>query len=148
MKIRPGVHADLAAIVALDRATETAPHWSEAAYQLASSSADRCLLVAEEGRLVGFAAAAIVAGEVELESIAVEPDSQRRGIARALCESIICWARTAGAQVLTLEVRSSSIGAGALYRSLGFIQIGSRPGYYAKPSDDALILQLDLTRSE
>ena len=147
MRIRAAVGTDLPTIVAIERASETAPHWAEAAYRLASESCDRCLLVAEECGILGFVAAAIAAGEAELESVVVDQSSRRRGIGRELCAAIISWARAAGASTLSLEVRYSSTGATALYRSLGFRGLGSRPNYYSAPPDDALILSLDLTQT-
>jgi len=42
---------------------------------------------------------------------------------------------------LTLEVRASNAPAIRLYDKLGFVEVGSRPGYYHNPKEDALILR-------
>ena len=55
------------------------------------------------------------------------------------------WAQTMGAQTMQLEVRSASVAAMALYRSLGFVEQGRRSGYYADPKDDAVLMALQLT---
>jgi [ribosomal protein S18]-alanine N-acetyltransferase len=41
-------------------------------------------------------------------------------------------------------VRTGSVGAVALYRSLGFVGVGERVGYYRDPVEDALLMQLRL----
>jgi ribosomal-protein-alanine N-acetyltransferase len=45
---------------------------------------------------------------------------------------------------MELEVRASSAGAIALYTGLGFVEAGRRPGYYAEPKDDAVLMRLEL----
>ena len=55
----------------------------------------------------------------------------------ALCDSL----KQKGSSSLTLEVRSSNLGAIALYEKLGFTQVGLRKNYYRNPKEDALILR-------
>ena len=43
-------------------------------------------------------------------------------------------------QWITLEVRPSNASALALYTTQGFQQVGRRPKYYQKPTEDALLL--------
>ena len=146
--LRPGLPTDFVGIVALERAIETAPHWSPATYVAilsAEAGSQRCLVVAEaSGSLVGFAVGSLQPERVaELESIAVAASARRAGVGRALCIAIIDWCRDQGATEVVLEVRATSAAAIALYVSLGFTQIGRRPGYYRVPKDDALIMRLD-----
>jgi ribosomal-protein-alanine N-acetyltransferase len=143
--IRPATPADLPAVLALERATPTAPHWSDAEYHaiLASAAASRrCLFVAEDERhtVAGFAVGAVLAGQGELESVAVVPGLRGRGIGRALCLAILSWCRAQRVAEVLLEVRAASAGPIHLYRSLGFVVVGRRPGYYADPVDDALVM--------
>jgi ribosomal-protein-alanine N-acetyltransferase len=42
-----------------------------------------------------------------------------------------------------LEVRASNHAAHALYRSLGFCDVTTRPMYYTNPIEDALLMELD-----
>jgi len=157
MTLRPASAADLDAILALERATEFAPHWSRAAYQamLAPAEPHRCLLVAElDGRLAGFAAALLHPVQpdssgraAELESVVVAAANRRSGIGRELCRAVIERCRRERASELVLEVRAASVAAIALYTSLGFAQRGRRPRYYRDPEDDALLMQLPLRPS-
>jgi ribosomal-protein-alanine N-acetyltransferase len=53
---------------------------------------------------------------------------------------VIVWSRNAGASELELEVRESSEGALALYRSLGFVEQARRREYYRNPTEDAVLM--------
>jgi ribosomal-protein-alanine N-acetyltransferase len=160
----PGLHVrdarrqDLDAVMALERNTAEAPHWTEMEYAAivnADREADalvrRCLLVAEgEGGLIGFAVGKIVGlgrgAVVELESIVVEKASRRAGVGRALCRAVIAWSQQQGAEALELEVRAGSTGAIALYAGLGFVVAGRRRAYYQGPVEDAVLMRLELEK--
>jgi ribosomal-protein-alanine N-acetyltransferase len=71
-------------------------------------------------------------------------DERRKGAARALMEEAAQRGRRAGAVLATLEVRRSNHGAIALYRSLGYRQVGIRPNYYVDEGEDAIVMVLDL----
>ena len=53
-------------------------------------------------------------------------------------------ARERGARLATLEVRRSNAPAIALYRSLGYRQVGVRPRYYAEEGEDAIVMDMEL----
>lgn len=161
--VRSATAADLDAILALERATEHAPHWPRQSYldilapqsQHTHPGLARCLFVAvpheSDVQVIGFAvASAMAAGRggathpAELESLAVAAHVRHSGIARSLCQIVFGWARAHHAATLELEVRASSYPAVSLYQSLGFRESGRRPHYYHSPDDDALLLQLPL----
>lgn len=138
---------DVPAILALERATDSAPHWSAEAYEAAVDEGDgglrRCLLVARAAEEIGgYAVGSVVAGMGELESVAVRATAQRKGVGRALCQGVIAWAWEHGAEAVELEVRAGSVGVRALYESLRFAECGRRVGYYSGPADDAVLMRL------
>ncbi len=45
-----------------------------------------------------------------------------------------------GVTAYTLEVRVSNEAAIQMYRKLGFVSEGIRPGFYEKPVEDAMIM--------
>jgi ribosomal-protein-alanine acetyltransferase len=149
VQLRPAATSDLDAILAIERATDTAPHWPHAAYTeiLGATDPARCLIVAHTDEVVaGFAVGVLHATTdseriAELESIAVAAGARRYGIGRALCAAVIDWCRSQGATEVVLEVRADSIGAIALYVALGFSHAGRRPKYYSDPEDDALLMR-------
>jgi len=92
----------------------------------------------------GFICFWIVAGEVQLQNLAVRRDMRRRGIASRLMEEMFREAKARGAGRITLELRQSNCEAGALYRKFGFASEGVRKGYYGGGDGAALILWADL----
>ncbi len=156
INVREAKPQDVDAVVALERATDSAPHWSRAAYaaimQQDNAAMRRCLMIAERSEadavtgfsLIGFAVAAMQGGTAELESVAVAVAVRRAGIARMLCEAVITQSKEHGASEMTLEVRAVSVGAIALYSGLGFTEIARRTGYYQQPGDDAVVMRLPL----
>jgi ribosomal-protein-alanine N-acetyltransferase len=158
-RVRYAAADDVRGIVALDRATELLPHWTESEYAAAAGASSaggsvrRCLFVAEiAGELVGFAVGmAALAGDAmgvvysaELESVAVARSARRMGVAKALCNEVIGWARHLGAKEMDLEVRSGSAGAIRLYEALRFVSVGRRARYYKGPAEDAVLMRLRL----
>ena len=81
-----------------------------------------------------------VADEAELLTLAVAPESRRKGIALALLGDFAEAARQRGAAEAFLEVASDNAPAIALYACDGWSERGVRRGYYA-PGIDALILR-------
>jgi ribosomal-protein-alanine N-acetyltransferase len=87
----------------------------------------------------------VVADEMHVHNVAIEPAARRQGLARALLEEALFTAREAHVRVAHLEVREGNQPALALYAGLGFEVAGRRPGYYESPREDALLLRLRLS---
>lgn len=94
--------------------------------------------------VVGFIVYWLVHDEVHVLNIATAREERRRGIGRALMEEAADAGRGRGATLVTLEVRRSNLAALALYRALGYRQVGVRPNYYAEEGEDAIVMVLDL----
>ena len=153
-EVRRAQGEDLAEVLRIEGAVPEAPHWSEAVYrgillqESGEATLNRALFVAGDGeRIVGFAVAVVVAGQAELESIAVDPARRRLGVGKALSVAVLLWARGAGAREMLLEVRSASVEARALYDRLGFKETGLRRGYYSGPPDDAVLMSVSLSNA-
>ena len=112
------------------------------------------VLAAEDGTdemPIGFALAGGAHDERELLSIGVLPDHRRAGIGRRLVEMVIAESIQRRAARLFLEVAEDNAAAQRLYRTLGFIAVGRRPGYYRRksgPAVAALTLRRNLTDGE
>lgn len=152
-EIRRGGVADLDAVLALEQGIAEAPHWRREDYLaiLQAGEVPRCLFIAAEGpEMLGYAVGAVwregagAKGRGELESVAVSAAERRSGLGRKLCGAVVAWCREKEADRVELEVRSTSAGAIALYRQLGFEVTGTRPRYYSEPVGDALLMRLDL----
>jgi ribosomal protein S18 acetylase RimI-like enzyme len=60
----------------------------------------------------------------EVRRLRVLPEWRRRGVATALMSELISWSATAGLRGLVLNTTAAQLPALALYRSLGFREIG------------------------
>ena len=112
--------------------------WSEAGYAAAALQPGALLRVSREpgGALAGFVLAHLVVDELHVLALVVAPASRRRGVARALLETVLAEGRP---RQVHLEVRPSNAAARGFYGSLGFSHAGTRRGYYPD-GEDALLL--------
>ena len=94
--------------------------------------------------VLGFVVYWLVHDELHVLNIATAMEERQRGVGRALMEEAERRARKAGAVLATLEVRRSNASAIALYRGLGYRQVGVRPNYYVDEGEDAIVMVLDL----
>lgn len=139
-RIRDG--ADLDAVVALEAASFTNP-WTRAMLdrELVQSDVARIyVLRLPDRRVVGFCACWIIADELHINTLAVEPARRRHGLGTWLMHGVLAEAAKEGATRATLEVRRSNEAARRLYAQLGFSVSAVRPNYYTHPEEDALIL--------
>jgi ribosomal-protein-alanine N-acetyltransferase len=140
--IRSAIASDLPALVTLERRCFAIP-WSEEALaaDLTEDSRSRILIATSAADLViGYVGCWMVLEEGQINNIAVDPDWRRMGVARTLIQALFTLGRTRGIRQYLLEVRQSNHSAKALYRSLGFSEIGSRSAYYSDNGEDAIIM--------
>jgi [ribosomal protein S18]-alanine N-acetyltransferase len=148
VRVRGARGADLDAVMALERASTSAPRWAASVYagilEEDKANAPRCLFIAErDAGVVGFAVGMMGPDGVgELESVVVADAARRVGIGRALCAAVMDWCGEQGATKIVLEVRAGSVGAIALYQGLGFVRAGRRARYYSDPEEDAVLMRL------
>ena len=137
--------ADLDWAIALCARLEGAPEWSRAVWErVLETDPRRVAVVADDEWQAGFAVATVVGPEAELELIAVAPERQRRGVARALMAELAGRVREAGAEEMVLEVRASNRAALGLYEQAGFVVTGGRARYYRDPVEDAVLMWMRL----
>jgi ribosomal-protein-alanine N-acetyltransferase len=98
--------------------------------------------------IVGYLCFWVVFEEVRLMNLAVIESMRHKGIARALVIQALEVGVAQAAMRAVLEVRASNHAAHALYRSLGFRDVTTRPTYYTNPIEDALLMELDPIVSE
>jgi ribosomal-protein-alanine N-acetyltransferase len=117
--------------------------WSE----LAHVPESRHYVVAEDdGELIGYAGLVVVGRTADVQTLAVAPAAQGRGLGRRLLDALVAEARRRDAGEMMLEVRAENEAALALYTAAGFERIAIRRGYYRPGGTDALVLRLRLTR--
>lgn len=143
LQFRPMTDADLPQVLVLEQRSQPHP-WTEVLFrrELENPHAAIDLALAAE-RPVGYVVSWLVAGELEIQNVVTDPDWRRRGVAKALLERLVADAVTRGAERALLEVRSSNVGAIALYAGFGFVVDGQRRGYYSD-GEDAVLMSLPL----
>jgi ribosomal-protein-alanine acetyltransferase len=140
LKLRTATSADIPAIVALERQSGSAAHWSDQNYHSIFTGGPRRLVLIMESNhdAVAFAVARILGAEWEIENIVVAARIRRQGIASQLICELTDRARAEGAEQILLEVRESNFAARALYEKSGFAQSGCRNRYYSDPEENAI----------
>ena len=122
--------------------------WSELQWQreLGQPQQRLCLGSFEAGsdELLGVCCGWVVADELQLMLILVDPRCRRSGLATVLLKELLGLARKRGCKQATLEVGASNAVALALYSKLGFSTLGKRSRYYCN-GDDALLQWLNLS---
>ena len=96
---------------------------------------------------IGFVLARLAAGEAEILTIAVARSHRREGLGWLLMDAVLRELLAARAEALFLEVDETNEAAIALYRRLGFREVGKRPRYYRNAdgaSSGALVMRRDL----
>lgn len=144
--IRPMTAADVPSVAALEKLCFSDP-WSVSSIASELDNPLSLWLVWEEdGAAAAYLGVQRVPPQADVMNVAVSPALRRRGIARALFAEL--ERRLPEIDELFLEVRASNSGAIALYRKLGFEQVGRRPNYYLDPREDALILRKELFHAD
>ncbi|MGO4706522.1 ribosomal protein S18-alanine N-acetyltransferase [Microvirga sp. 2MCAF38] len=80
----------------------------------------------------GFVLSRIVLDEAEILTVAMGPEARGKGYGRPLLAHHFEDLERRGVRTVHLEVEDGNLAALALYRRLGFQEIGRREGYYRK----------------
>ena len=144
IEIRPAAASDLDWLCAMEAECFSLP-WTREQLERQLSGDGRLLYVAElDSNLAGYMGLDYVLDEGYVTNVCTAPAFRRRGVAGALIDAVASRAGELGLAFVSLEVRESNAAARALYAAKGFEIDGTRPGYYEKPREDAVIMTLHL----
>lgn len=104
------------------------------------SAYDTYYVFVQDGQILGYSNLRILAGEGEVQRIAVRPEFRKMGIAGQLMRSMMEKSAFEQVTAISLEVRESNVAARHLYESWGFRAEAVRKGYYHNPTEDAVIM--------
>lgn len=129
-------------ILRIERSCFTDP-WtlSDFEYQL-ESPYSRLVGAFADGQAVGFINTVCVAGEIDVNNVAVLEQYRKRHIADKLLNFVFLLYDSAEAAYL--EVRESNIPAQKLYEKHGFIKYGERKNYYQNPAENAILMMKNM----
>lgn len=143
---RPMTVRDLDAVIAVEASAYSFP-WTRGNFtdSLAAGYLAE-VLVDSEARVLGYFVVMTGVDELHLLNITVAPAWQGQGLGQGLMQALQRHARAQGLASLWLEVRQSNERARALYRQLGFAEVGLRRSYYpaAVGREDAVVMSLAL----
>lgn len=133
---------DVEPAMALERALFPQDPWTAETFWSELAHPDtRHYVVAEDGRdLVGYAGLMAVEAHGDVQTLAVAPAAQGRGIGARLLTDLLEEAARRGCRDVQLEVRADNAAALALYRRFGFAPLRVRRGYYAPDGADAVVM--------
>jgi ribosomal-protein-alanine N-acetyltransferase len=130
-------HGDLDQVVALERVA-----FAESAYSMVDfiyflwHAREGFVVAKKDGQLLGYVIGIGRGGMGMIQSIAVSPESRRKGIAEALMKSAI--AHLAEFDEIRLLVESGNAAAISLYRKLSFRETGRVISRYYRNGGDAV----------
>ena len=110
----------------------------------------RYVLALEGARIVGYCMMGALdmefedAGALELHRLYVDSAVKGAGVARALTDDCLAWARAKGAHALYLSVYEDNFRAQAFYKKLGFVHVGEHKFMVGATADQDFIWKLTL----
>lgn len=144
MEIRKTTPKDAPILAEMEKEIFPDP-WSEKDIRsLVSTEGAMCYTAVSDEEISAYILGRIIAPEGEIYRIATKEEYRRRGIGARLIERLMREEEKEGLETLFLEVRESNLPALSLYNSLGFEVIGKRKNYYKNPSEDAILMLLNL----
>jgi ribosomal-protein-alanine N-acetyltransferase len=143
LRIRQVGPHDISAISEIEQLSFKDPFPSYFLSQLAEANPDTFLVAVVGDRIIGYAVIDKWPDQEHLVSIAVIPESRKKGVGQALLDHLIERMQTGS---LKLEVRRSNKAALELYRKNGFVQTGVAHSYYAD-GEDAVLMEKPIQKN-
>jgi len=138
---------DLDAVVAIEHASYPFP-WTAGIFRDCLQAGHNCWVLVHDDQVAGYGILSVAAGEAHVLNICIGDAWRGLGYGRRMMRRLIDLARWYGVERVFLEVRPSNPAARALYDSLGFHEIGRRPGYYPAEGgrEEAIVMAFDMQR--
>lgn len=143
--LRPMREGDLDTVAEIEQAAYAFP-WTPGIFRDCLRAGYLCWVMDDGEAVLGYGILSIGADEAHVLNVCIDPPRQGQGLGRRLVMRLIDLARWQRAHRVFLEVRPSNVAAIALYRDLGFGEIGRRSGYYpaAEGREDAIVMGMEL----
>ncbi len=135
---------DIPAVVEIEKESFATP-WTTHAFRLEMKNPLAVYRVVDiQGRAAAYGGMWLIVDEAHVTNVAVHPAFRGQRLGLRIMEALMTEARQRHLLRMTLEVRTQNQVAIALYKKLGFLLAGIRPGYYQDTGEDALIMWVDL----
>ena len=130
---------DVPYISRLEQETFSMPWSADSFLEMISNKDARYYVAQKDGQIIGGCGVLMAAGEGNITNVVVAPDARNQGVGTGMLTHLMDKGNREGLTAYTLEVRVSNAAAIHLYEKLGFVSEGIRPGFYEKPTEDAMI---------
>lgn len=136
---------DIDAVLDIEKNSFSIP-WTKNAFfmELKKNKLAKYCVVEVDGAVAGYGGMWLVLDEAHITNIAVHPKYRGMGVGKKIMDGLVGEGLRINIKRMTLEVRTSNLTAQGLYKNLGFMLCGIRPGYYTDNDEDALIMWKDL----
>lgn len=143
--LRPMTLHDLDDVLHIETSAYSFP-WTRGNFIDSLAAGYRAEVLHDADELLGYFVAMPGVEELHLLNVTVAPAHHSRGHGQVLLAAVCACARQRHLPRVLLEVRQSNQRAQALYRRLGFDEIGQRRNYYpaAQGREDAIVMGLRL----
>ncbi len=126
-------------VAELEKETFSAP-WTEKSLEFFLDELNFCMLLLEGEELASYCTVSTVLDEAQIINVATASSFKRMGMAVSVLNAVFDECKKRGIVSISLEVRESNEGAIALYKKLGFEQLGLRKNFYTDPTENALVM--------
>lgn len=145
--LRPMAQSDVSQVTEIEREAFSDP-WPRYSFRECLRYGYCCRVLEADGEIQAYGIIAVDPFNAHILNLCVRPQLRNEGLGRRMLSHLLDEARASDAEQVFLEVRSSNEAAIHLYRSMGFLEIGMRKGYYRKgrgqQHEDALVFALVL----
>ena len=142
LQLRDMMLKDLDAVMRIEQQVQSYP-WTRGNFSDSLEHGHICKVYVDIDEIIGYAILMPAVDEVHLLDICIAAGYQRKGLGKKLLKDMLLMAGELKFSRVLLEVRSSNVAAIALYRAMGFVEIGLRRGYYpaGQGREDALVME-------
>ena len=94
--------------------------------------------------IVGYISFTVIIDECQIVNVATSPDFRKMGVGSKIIGCFLDRLQNDGVKSAYLEVRESNLPAINLYKKFGFSEIGVSKNHYSKPTENAILMKLEL----
>jgi ribosomal-protein-alanine acetyltransferase len=128
-QLRDMCWADLDRVLGIEQQVHRYP-WTRGNFNDALNAGNICKVYEEANEIIGYAVMLPAPCMVDLLDISIASSYQRKGLGVKFLGELLAYVHSLKFERVILEVRQSNDAAKALYRRVGFSEIGLRRGYY------------------
>lgn len=132
---------DIDDVLEVEKVSFSTP-WSKESFiqEIKENKLARYIIAQVDEKVVAYGGMWLILDEAHITNVAVATGFRNMGIGQMIIDGLINICNELIINHMTLEVRKSNYPAIKLYKNNRFVEIGTRPGYYADTKEDAIIM--------